>query len=186
MIGVDEVGRGCLAGSMLVVAARLVHKLPGGVADSKALTRAEREALYPLIIKSCNFGEGWVSAVEIDLLGLSQATRLGVKRALDALQVSPDEEVVIDGHINYAPKSYNNVKAIIGADSKIPLVSVASIYAKVTRDRYMYNLANHHPNYGFERHVGYGTVFHMAAIKEHGVIEQLHRLSFAPLKDMAR
>lgn len=184
MIGVDEVGRGCLAGPMLVVAARQLQELPDSVTDSKALTRKQRENLYSMILKTCSFGEGWVAATEIDTLGLSQATRLGVKRALDALRALPEEELVIDGHINFAPPAYVSAKAIIGADAKVPIVSAASIYAKVTRDRFMFGLAKDYPKYGFEKHVGYGTVFHLAAIKQHGAIKQLHRLSFAPLKDM--
>jgi ribonuclease HII len=185
MIGVDEVGRGCLAGPMLVVAARQLHELPDGVADSKTLTGIMREQLYGLIIKSCSFGEGWVTAAEIDAQGLTDATRLGVKRALDALGISDNEELIIDGHINYAPPSYTNVRTIVRADAKIPIVSAASIYAKVTRDKFMRSLATDYPDYGFEKHVGYGTAFHLSAINRYGAIEQLHRISFAPLKDIA-
>ena len=186
MVGIDEVGRGCLAGPMLVVAARQKTKLPSGVKDSKKLTKGRRESLYELLILSCDFGEGWVSSQQIDNLGLTAATRLGVKKALVALGVSPDEHLIIDGHINYAPKDFKLTEAIIGADDSVEVVSAASIYAKVVRDRYMSSLADKYPNYGFENHVGYGTAFHLEAIKTLGSIDKLHRLSFGPLKELAR
>lgn len=184
MVGIDEVGRGCLAGPMLVVAARQKSKLPMSLKDSKKLTKAQREALYKLLIRMCNFGEGWVSSQEIDERGLTAATKLGVKRALRALGILPEEHLIIDGHINYAPKIFSSVETIIGADSCVPIVSAASVYAKVTRDDYMQTIAKRYPNYGFENHVGYGTAFHLAAIKSLGSIDKLHRLSFAPLKEL--
>src|SRR6185503_10833036 len=99
MIGIDEVGRGCLAGPLLVVAARAVGELPEGLADSKVLTRAKREELYEALIACCQFGEGWVKASEIDRLGLTAATKLGVKRALRQLGATNTDELAIDGNI---------------------------------------------------------------------------------------
>lgn len=169
---------------MLVVAARQRAELPKGVKDSKKLTTAQRELLFEDLKLSCEFGEGWVSAVEIDRLGLTIATKLAVSRAINALGVLSDEQIVIDGHINYAPKKFKNVETIIKADSLIPIVSAASIYAKVVRDNFMHKIALEHPRYGFENHVGYGTAFHLAAIVSLGSIDNLHRLSFAPLKNV--
>ena len=170
---------------MLVVAARKISELPLGLRDSKKLSKAQREKLYLSITNSCELGEGWVSPAEIDEHGLTTATKLGVKRALSALGALPAEKLIIDGHINYAPDKFKNVETIIGADELVAIVSAASIYAKVTRDRYMQGVARAYPEYGFDKHVGYGTASHLAAIKLLGSIDELHRLSFAPFKEMA-
>jgi ribonuclease HII len=182
IIGIDEVGRGCLAGPLLVVAARAHKQLPEGLADSKVLTRQVREDLYEKLILTCDFGEGWVKPSEIDKLGLTAATKLGVKRALRGLGCSYSDQIIIDGNYNYAPRSYNKVETVIDADALIPIVSAASIYAKVKRDGFMRALAARHPHYGFESNVGYGTAAHLAAIKSTGTVAYLHRLSFAPFK----
>lgn len=182
VIGIDEVGRGCLAGPLLVVAARALAELPRGLADSKVLSRPVREELAAKLIKVCQFGEGWVKPVEIDQLGLTAATKLGVRRALKQLGVSPAEHLIIDGNYNYAPKSYKHVSVVIDADALVPIVSAASIYAKVMRDGYMRRLAARHPRYGFETNVGYGTALHLAAIEAVGTLKYLHRHSFAPFR----
>jgi ribonuclease HII len=181
MIGIDEVGRGCLAGPLLVVAAKLVSDLPEGVTDSKALTRAKREELFGILVACCSYGEGWVKASEIDRLGLTAATKLGVKRALKQLGSTVQDELFIDGNVNYAPKSYKKVVTIIDGDALVPVISAASIIAKVKRDRYMCELAKRYPNYSFETNVGYGTELHLEAINNFGIIKWLHRLSFAPI-----
>src|SRR5437764_707739 len=106
MVGVDEVGRGCLAGPLLVVAARRKGHLPGGLCDSKALTRTQRLNLMDLLLKACVFGEGWVSAVEIDKKGLANALRLGLARALKAVDARLDEQIIYDGPVNYAPAAF--------------------------------------------------------------------------------
>jgi ribonuclease HII len=183
MIGIDEVGRGCLAGPLLVVAARQVALLPGGLADSKMLTREQREALMEGIKTSCQLGEGWVQSEEIDEHGLTVAMRIGVSRALMQLGADEDEEIVMDGPFNYCPTDFTNVATVIKADSSHPIVSAASIYAKVTRDRHMVRLAKFHPFYGFEHHVGYGTELHLSALKIHGV-SAIHRKSFKPIQEM--
>jgi ribonuclease HII len=185
MIGVDEVGRGCLAGPLLVVAAEVLSELPSGLDDSKKLSKAKREELYGVLISTCRFGEGWVDAKDINRLGLTGATRLGVRRALASLQAAADAQILIDGHINYCPRKFNQVQTIVGGDSLIPLISAASIYAKVTRDRYMEKISRKYSGYGFERHVGYGTKAHLAALKLLGPIANFHRINYAPLKEFA-
>ncbi len=185
MIGVDEVGRGCLAGPLLVVAARQVGHLPAGLTDSKLLTRHQREAFYEPLTLSCVFGEGWVRVTEIDAHGLANALRLGVARALRALQTLADEEIIMDGPFNYLPQKYSKVSCLIDADLKVPLVSAASIYAKVTRDRLMAELAPKHPDYGFEHHVGYSTRKHRQALRRFGPLPKVHRYSFMPIRQLS-
>lgn len=182
MIGVDEVGRGCLAGPLLVVAARQKNPLPKGVMDSKLLTRVQREELFETLINLCVFGEGWVSAVEIDRRGLAKAMRLGVARALRNLDAQHHDKIIIDGSVNYLPKIFKNFECLIGADALVPLVSAASIYAKVRRDRFMIKLAKKYVSYGFENHVGYYTPQHKLALQRFGPLATIHRQSFQPLK----
>ena len=183
MVGIDEVGRGCWAGPLLVVAARQIGDLPAGLADSKALAKKQRESLFNDIQVTCDIGEGWVQPEEIDELGLTGAMRLGVSRALIQLNARDDEEIIIDGHINYCPEGFSNVTAVIRADDSHPIVSAASIYAKVTRDKHMARVAKFHPFYGFEHHVGYGTALHLSALKVHGACA-IHRKSFKPVQDI--
>ena len=182
MIGVDEVGRGCWAGPLLVVAARAKTALPPGLKDSKVMTKLQREKILNKLSIACEFGEGWVSATEIDAGGLADALRLGVARALTALKPEADEEIIMDGKVNYVPAHFSNVKCLVDADALIPLVSAAGIYAKVRRDEYMSKLKDLHPAYGFEKHVGYGTTAHRLAIIENGIIKDLHRMSFKPIQ----
>lgn len=181
MIGIDEVGRGCWAGPLLVVAARQMGYLPAGLLDSKLLSRKKREALFYEIQLACELGEGWVTPSEIDSLGLSKAMYLGVERALSDLNAKNDEAIIMDGNINYYAAEFINARAVIDADATNPLVSAASIYAKVLRDRYMAKAALEYPHYQFEKHVGYGTKLHNEMLKLHGVCD-LHRLSYNPIK----
>lgn len=181
MIGIDEVGRGCWAGPLLVVAARQTGELPLGLADSKLLTKKKRESFLANISLSCDIGQGWVSATEVDELGLTKAMFLAVERALNELLAKSDEEIIMDGNINYCSANYSNVSAVVNADADYPIVSAASIYAKVLRDKYMADQALVFPEYAFEKHVGYGTVAHIAALKLHGVCE-LHRRSYKPIR----
>lgn len=186
MIGVDEVGRGAWAGPLLVVAARQVGDLPVGVKDSKQMTRAQREKILEKLNSSCNFGEGWVSPTEIDYHGLAEGLRLGVSRALAKLNILPLEEIIIDGKTNYAKVEYPNSKALVRADESVPIVSAASVYAKVKRDKYMQILAKKFPKYNFEKNVGYGTTYHRTAIENYGVLSDVHRMSFAPIAGAKR
>jgi len=185
MVGVDEVGRGCWAGPLLVVAARQRNDLPPGLTDSKLLTRETREAIYQKLRKSCKFGEGWVEPREIDQAGLAEALRSGFARAIDALGVNAEEKIVIDGTTNYAPITYTNVSCIIDADQHVAIVSAASVYAKVARDRFMKELSKRYPDYGFESHVGYGTKAHRQALQSAGAIKYVHRFSYRPLMEFA-
>jgi ribonuclease HII len=181
MIGIDEVGRGCWAGPLLVVAARVSGELPAGLTDSKLLSRMQRETIFEQLTFHCQFGEGWVSAGEIDEKGLANGLRLGVRRALKSLNVLSNEPIILDGKVNYVSKKFTDVSCLVDADLNVPIVSAASIYAKVTRDKFMYELALKHPKYGFENHVGYGTKLHQSALQELGIINGIHRQSFKPV-----
>lgn len=182
-VGIDEVGRGCWAGPLLIVAAKVRENciLPIGLADSKTLSKMKRELLYPEIVESCVLGEGWVQPEEIDKYGLSKGMRIGVARALMELGTLTDEHILMDGVTNYCPPEFTNVEVMAKADSISPIVSAASIYAKVTRDRHMFRAAKFYPFYGFEKHVGYGTRLHMDLLKLHGV-SKIHRLSYKPVQ----
>jgi len=181
MIGIDEVGRGCWAGPLLVVAARMLSTLPNAVTDSKKLSKSKRAFLLPYIVSACEFGEGWVEADEIDALGLTRAMRLGVARALKQIHAEYGEKIILDGMYNYCSVEYTNVQCVIRADSLHPIVSAASIYAKELRDKKMVEYGLRYPAYGFERHVGYGTKAHSAVLEKRGVTP-LHRLSYKPLR----
>lgn len=181
IIGIDEVGRGCWAGPLLIVAARATTDLPDGLKDSKLLSKKQREKLFGDIQSSCSIGEGWVSHEEIDSLGLSEAMRLGVGRALVNLDAHMEDVIIMDGAINYCEDTYSNVKCIPKADNLYPIVSAASIFAKVKRDRYMGEIGEQYPDYQFEKHVGYGTRLHSDLLQQFGV-SPIHRLSFKPVK----
>ncbi len=181
MVGVDEVGRGCIAGPLLVVAARSTGILPLGLKDSKLLSKRQREIILNVLSICCEFGEGWVKCSEIDNHGLSAALKLGARRALNNLSAKTNEQIMLDGKFNYLPKKFIYAKPIIGADNLVPIVSAASIHAKVTRDRYMAALAKKYPEYSFQDHVGYGTKAHMLALQRHGALKYIHRQSFLPV-----
>lgn len=180
-VGIDEVGRGCWAGPLLVVAARQIGELPTGLKDSKLLSRKKRESLFYDIQLTCEIGEGWVMPAEIDRLGLSESMRVATQRALEGLSAKKDETIIFDGNINYCDASFFKASAVIDADALFPVVSAASVYAKVTRDKYMAGLPERYGNYEFARHVGYGTKLHLELLKKFGVSD-MHRRSFAPVK----
>lgn len=181
MIGIDEVGRGCWAGPLLVVAYRQRGSLPSAVTDSKALTRRQRQALLTAIQSAGDIGEGWVSPQEIDQNGLSAAMRLGVDRALKAVNADVTEPIIMDGNINYCAPNFTMVTTVIKADVLHPAVSAASIHAKVCRDSYMQEQAKLYPEYGFEAHAGYGTKLHAERLQHYGPCV-LHRRSYRPVK----
>ncbi len=185
LVGVDEVGRGCLAGPLLVVAACQMDKFPAGVADSKLLNRKQREDVFEALVSVCDFGEGWVKPVEINQRGLTGAMRLGVARALKHLAVGHQQQIIMDGPINYFSARYKNTRCIIDADANFPIVSAASIYAKVRRDRYMIELAKRHSRYGFEHHVGYATPQHLQALSRFGALKSIHRQFFEPVRRLS-
>ncbi len=185
MIGVDEVGRGAWAGPLLVVAARAKknNSLPEGLTDSKLLTKKQKEQFYQQLLIVCDFGEGWVEVDEINEFGLAACLRIGIGRALTEIGAESDEEICIDGNVNFADESYSQSYARVGADISVPIVSAASVYAKVIRDKYMWKLHYIMPQYGFRENVGYGTANHIAALKKFGVTEY-HRKTFKPIMEL--
>ncbi len=183
LIGIDEVGRGCWAGPLLVVAARKISDLPSGLDDSKKISKKKRQKLFTNIELSCQIGQGWVFPNEIDNFGLTESMRIGVERALADINATTDEQIIIDGNINYCDTKFVNAVAIIKADSLHKIVSAASVYAKVLRDKYMSDLDEKYSVYEFEKHVGYGTKLHAKLLAINGVSD-MHRLSFAPMKTM--
>lgn len=182
IIGIDEVGRGCWAGPLVVGAVGLKQNIQG-LKDSKLLSRYQRQRLFPLIIEQSYFvGVGWATSKEIDQYGLTKSLSMAMERSISALDEQSYSQIIIDGNYNYFP--FNpKARAIIKADNSVPEVSAASIVAKVIRDQYMYNLAKKFPDYGFDKHVGYGTSYHKTQIELHGLLE-CHRLSFKPMKDL--
>ncbi|CAN5647555.1 ribonuclease HII [soil metagenome] len=179
-VGIDEVGRGCWAGP-LVAGAVLIREPIEGLADSKSLTASRRTVLSQQLYQDAIVSLGWVSNEELDRIGLSEAVRLAMARALQGIEAEYDE-VIIDGSYNFLPHIPAS-RAVVRADGSIPCVSGASIVAKVARDTYMYDQALRYPHYGFDSHVGYGTKKHRAALDTYG-ITPLHRTSFKPIKKL--
>lgn len=179
--GVDEAGRGPLAGPVIAAAVILdPQQSILNLADSKQLTLARREALFGEICeKALAFGIGRAEVKEIDQLNILQATLLAMKRAVAALRVRP-HQVWVDG--NCCPEIEYPVKAIIQGDQLISAISAASILAKVTRDREMIELSQQYPEYEFARHKGYPTRQHRAILEKKGPCP-LHRYSFAPVRE---
>ena len=179
--GVDEAGRGPLAGPVCA-AAVILHpdRVPDGLDDSKRLTEAVREKLEPQIQQSAQaWFVAWASPAEIDQLNILQATMLAMRRALWALHITPTLALV-DG--NRCPLDLPCVaRPLVGGDALEPAISAASILAKVARDREMCRLDAEYPHYGFARHKGYGTREHLAALSRHGPCA-IHRRSFAPVR----
>ncbi len=177
--GVDEAGRGPLAGPVVAAAVILDPARPiAGLADSKALSPARREALFALVRERalcCSVAEA--SVEEIDRLNILQATLLAMRRAVEGLAVPP-ARVLVDG--NRLPPLAVPAEAIVKGDARVAAISAASILAKVTRDRWCAGLHARYPLYGFERHKGYGTAEHLAALRAHGACPE-HRRSFAPV-----
>jgi len=179
--GVDEAGRGPLAGPVVVAAVILHPDRPiGGLRDSKKLDAARRESLYELIReRASDWSVVVVSAAEIDRLNILQATLAGMQRAVEGLSPAP-RVVLVDG--NRSPPLACAVQTLVGGDGLEPAISAASIVAKVTRDRIMVALHDRFPGYGFDRHKGYPTAEHLERLAELGPCEE-HRRSFAPVRE---
>ena len=198
ILGIDEVGRGPLAGPLVVGAVILPGDGDGSgdgrpewvedLRDSKKLSAKKREALSAVILEeSPAWGLGWVSALEIDEVGISEALRLATSRAVKSVQRLhvPFFQIVIDGKVNFLRDTSLSdfVSVMPKADDLVKEVSAASIIAKVARDKYMVEISAKFPEYGFSSHVGYGTAKHIAAIREFGICPE-HRRSFEPIKSM--
>jgi ribonuclease HII len=177
--GVDEAGRGPLAGPVVAAAVILdVARIPDGIDDSKKLKAEHRQRLHGLITASAHVGIGIASVEEIDRVNILQATFLAMVRAVEALPVAP-AHLLIDG--NRAPKQLPCAcRTVVGGDGISLSIAAASIVAKVTRDRIMAELALAHPHYGWERNAGYGTPEHQRALALVGITPH-HRKSFEPI-----
>ncbi|MDO8905854.1 ribonuclease HII [Hydrogenophaga sp.] len=179
LAGVDEAGRGPLAGPVVAAAVILDELKPiKGLADSKQLTARRRATLYDEIrAKALCCSIAMASVEEIDRLNILQATMLAMQRAVRGLRLKP-HKVLVDG--NRLPALDILAEAVVSGDALVPAISAASIIAKVTRDRMLEDLHLRHPAYGFNRHKGYGTVLHLQALEIHGALPD-HRRSFAPV-----
>lgn len=177
--GVDEAGRGPLAGPVVAAAVILDDQAPiKGLADSKKLSPLRRERLFDEIRARALCCSVAVATVEeIDRLNILQATMLAMQRAVKGLRLRP-AKVLVDG--NRLPTLDMLAEAVVSGDALVPSISAASILAKVTRDRLLDELHQQHPQYGFDRHKGYGTAEHLRALSEHGALA-VHRRSFAPV-----
>lgn len=186
-MGIDEAGRGPLAGPVAVgivlapVRFDIQVRFPG-VADSKKLTEAKREEIYELLLKESHKGTlqfcvRFASAAQIDKVGISKAVRSALHNGVKFLAPEPKGvHILLDGSL-YAPEEYSQ-ETIIRGDASEPIISLASIAAKVRRDRLMKNFAKKYPEYLFDIHKGYGTAKHYAAIKKHGLCD-IHRKSWS-------
>jgi len=183
--GVDEAGRGPLAGPVVAAAVILDPSRPiDGLADSKALSPVRREALAPTIrARSLSWGLGWADASEIDALDILQATMLAMRRALLALHLQPSH-VIVDGNRCPGLRGLGlecTGEAVVKGDATVASVSAASVIAKVARDAFMRELDGRYPGYGFSVHKGYPTAAHVAALRRLGP-SAVHRRSFAPVQ----
>lgn len=170
LCGIDEAGRGPLAGP-LVMAGVILHKPIKGLNDSKKLSEKKRELLFDIIVQHSDHKIIRFSAEQIDELGLSACLRMGLKEILLALHA---DDFLFDGNSTFGVRG---LRTMVKADALIPEVSAASILAKVTRDREMVTLSAHYPHYQFDTHKGYGTASHIEAIRLHGYCK-IHRKSF--------
>lgn len=186
VIGVDEVGRGPLAGPVVAAAVCIPmenrgHPVWRDVQDSKKLSAVRREVLFSVIQGQCQFGIAEASVEEIDTINILQASLLAMRRAIE--QIACDNPfILVDG--NRLSKSWPwEARAVVKGDSKSVSIAAASILAKVTRDRMMEQFAQTYPAYGWANNAGYGTPEHLAALETHGVTHH-HRRSFAPVRNM--
>lgn len=189
IIGVDEAGRGPLAGPVVAGAVVLCKPRPSGLDDSKKLSRLRRAELEATIKRRCRWAVGVVDVEDIDRLNIFGATMLAMTRAVLSLCEAIGEEpgeVLVDGNLTPYGRHEEwrwKARAIVGGDAIEPCISAASIIAKEHRDRLMRDLALAHPHYGWERNAGYGTAEHLAALRSHGATCH-HRRSFAPVAQL--
>ena len=181
--GVDEAGRGPLAGPVVAAAVILDDRNPiAGLADSKKLTALRRERLFDEIrAKALCCSIAWATVAEVDQFNILQATMLAMQRAVTGLRLKP-VRVLVDG--NRLPRLDVPGEAIVKGDALVPAISAASILAKVWRDRWCMDIDRLYPAYGFAGHKGYGTAAHMQALRQHGPCPE-HRRSFAPVAECA-
>lgn len=174
--GIDEAGRGPLAGPVYAAAVILPDGLEDmGINDSKKMSEKKREALFDIIVENATaYGIGFATETEIDEINILNATFLAMRRAVEAMGVKPDL-VLVDG--NRKPNTGYEEITLVKGDAKSISISAASILAKVSRDRYMKDLAERHPEYKFEQHKGYGTKLHYEMIEQYGILPD-HRRSF--------
>lgn len=181
--GVDEVGRGPLAGDVVAAAVILSGQTPEGITDSKKLSAVRRERLAKEIkALAIAWSVGRASVQEIDALNILEASLLAMKRAVEGLAVQPSL-VLVDG--NRLPQWAYEARPIVGGDALEPAIGAASILAKVQRDSELKELDGQYPQYGFGRHKGYPTREHLEALKVHGVLD-VHRRSFGPVKRLLK
>jgi len=180
--GVDEAGRGPLAGPVSAAAVILdVDHDIAGLADSKKLSERQRDLIAPVIReRALAWAVAYADVEEIDRLNILQATLLAMRRAVQALSIMP-QQVLVDGL--YCPQTGIPSRAIVKGDSKVAAISAASILAKTARDALMMELHEQYPQYGFADHKGYPTAAHLAALHEHGV-SAVHRKSFRPVREL--
>ena len=189
VVGVDEAGRGPLAGPVVAAAVLLCKPRPAGIGDSKKIAPARRQEVERSIRARCAFGIGVVEVEEIDRLNIFGATMLAMTRAVTLLAeaIGRDPcEALIDGNLTPAGRNPGwrwRARAVVGGDAREPCIGAASIIAKEYRDRLMRDAAQEHPHYGWERNKGYGTRDHLDALREHGPCP-LHRRSFAPVAQL--
>jgi ribonuclease HII len=181
LAGVDEVGRGPLAGDVVAAAVILPEKHSiQGLADSKVLTAHQREALYKEIIEqSIDYSVARASVAEIDQYNILQSTMMAMRRAVMGLKIKPDF-VAVDG--NRLPKWEYPAEAVVKGDGRVEVISAASIVAKVVRDAEMLEYESQYPGYGFAKNKGYGTAQHMEALKRLGATP-IHRRTFSPVSE---
>ena len=170
LCGIDEAGRGCLAGP-LVVAGVVLTKPIEGLADSKILTEKKREALFEIIQASAEYKIVFCDNTMVDDKGLSACLKYAILAIQSHFKGHP---ILMDGNCTFGVQ---DIKTMVKADAKVPEVSAASILAKVSRDRFMYEIASQYPHYDFEKHKGYGSALHVEKIKHYGYSD-LHRKSF--------
>ena len=177
--GIDEAGRGCLAGSVYASAVVFHSEPPAGIKDSKQLSSGKRDELYQAIMLTAHVGIGIATVPEIDEINILQATMVAMTRAFQALSIAPDH-ILVDG--NKAPDlNHPSVNTIVRGDATEIVIGAASIIAKVARDREMLRLHELHPQYDWSSNKGYGSPRHLAAIAALGPSAH-HRLTFAPMR----